>query len=291
MRRYAAGHSLLADALIEEAPAAMVTAKDLRTALQSLVASFDRVAAAVGEEYGREANTFPQDPRQRRVGLLRRLLDGELVDTSDLNYDLSVHHLGIAASGFDAAEALRTVGERLDRYLLVAQPDECGTWAWLGGRRPFDRHEIDLLVSFRWPEQTAIACGEPGQGLADWRLTHRQAVAALPVAQRGAATFVRYVDVALLAAALRDDLLATSLRRSYLKPLEGERDGGDAMRRTLRAYFSVAGNVSSAAHVLGVNRRTVSRRLATIQDRLGHSLDGAAIEIETALRLDELKNT
>ena len=42
---------------------------------------------------------------------------------------------------------------------------------------------------------------------------------------RGPEPFVRYVDVALLAAVLQDDLLATSLRKLYLEPLEAERDG------------------------------------------------------------------
>jgi hypothetical protein len=54
--------------------------------------------------------------------------------------------------------------------------------------------------------------GEPARGIDGWRLSHRQAKAALPTALRAPEAFVRYGDVALLAATLADDLLATSLR-------------------------------------------------------------------------------
>ena len=60
----------------------------------------------------------------------------------------------------------------------------------------------------------------------------------MPVAERRGQSLVRYVDVALQAAIVRDDLLATSLRQIYLAPLEKARDGGEVARETLRAYFA-----------------------------------------------------
>lgn len=288
LRRYGAGYSLFADAVLEEAAAVDCSVADMRSVLHSLSDRFSRIVSTVAEEYRREAKAFPRDTRRRQIQLLRRLIAGESLAISDLNYDLRAHHLGFVASGLKAGEALRAFAERFDRQLLFARPDGQVAWAWLGGRRPFEPPELDLITGFRWPQQTAIACGEPGQGLAGWRLTHRQAAAALPVAQRGAIVFVQYADVALLASVIQDELLSTSLRRLYLDPLEDERDGGETMRRTLRAYFAARGNASSAAAALGVNRRTVSSRLAVIENRFGRSLDRAAIEINTALRLDEL---
>jgi hypothetical protein len=41
---------------------------------------------------------------------------------------------------------------------------------------------------------------------------------------------------------------------------------------------------------LGVNRGTVSSRLAAAEDRLGGSIDDSAAEIEIALRLDEVRS-
>ena len=289
LRRYAAGHSLLADTLLEEAAVAGIAARDLKTALRALASRYDRVVAAIGEEYVREAEGLPHTSEQRRVQLLHRLLAGELIDTARLDYDFGAHHLGIVASGFGASEALRTLEEKLDRRLLLAQPDEQATWAWIGGRRGFETTELESLATFDWPGQAAFGCGGPAQGLAGWRLTHRQAAAALPIAQCGTQALVYHADVALLASVLQDDLLAASLRQAYLAPLEADRDGGAAAKDTLRAYFAAAGNVSSAAAALGLNRGTVSSRLAAIEERLGRSLQNAYAELKTALRLDEIE--
>lgn len=289
MRRYAAGHSLIADTLLDEAAAAGIGAAELKSALRALAERYDRVVVAVTEEYGREAEVDPHSSERRRYALLRRLLAGERLDASELGYEFGVHHLAIVASGAAAAQALAALGERLDRRLLLAEPDEQSAWAWLGGRRRFECEELGSIASFPWPEGAALACGEPGQGLAGWRLSHRQAAAALPVAERGPATLVHYADVALLASILQDDLLATSLRQAYLAPLESERGGAAAAKQTLRAYFAAAGNVSSAAAALGVNRATVRSRLGAIEERYGRPLDATSAEIEVALRLDEIE--
>ncbi len=289
LRRYAAGHSLLADTLLDEAVAAGIGAADLKSALRTLAARYDRVVAAVSEEYGREAEEDPQSFERRRYALLRRLLAGEPLDASELGYEFDAYHLAVVGSGSAAAQALADLGEHLDRRLLLAEPDEQSAWAWLGGRRPFECEELGFISSVARPEGSVLACGEPGHGLGGWRLSHRQATAALPVAQRGPVTLVHYTTVALLASVLQDDLLATSLRQGYLAPLEQERDGGATAKDTLRAYFGAAGNVSSAAAALGVNRATVRSRLIAIEERLERSLESASAEIEVALRLDQLE--
>ena len=105
---------------------------------------------------------------------------------------------------------------------------------------------------------------------------------------RGSQSLVRYADVALLASILQDDLLAISLRQLYLAPLSEERDGGSALRQTLRAYFAAERNVSSAAGALSVSRQTVVNRLHVIEERFERSLNSCAAEVEAALRLEDL---
>jgi DNA-binding PucR family transcriptional regulator len=78
-----------------------------------------------------------------------------------------------------------------------------------------------------------------------------------------------------------------SLRQLYLEPLAGERDGGEVLRETLRAYFEAERNVSSAAAALGVTRKTVTNRLCVVEERLGRRLGLCSAEIEAVLRLDE----
>ncbi len=161
-------------------------------------------------------------------------------------------------------------------------------WAWLGTRRGIDADRLQREIGRAWPETAVLVTGEPTQGLSGWRLTHRQARATLPIAlcssQRG---FVRYADIALLASILQDALVG-SLREIYLAPLPEERDGGDALRKILRAYFVANRNISSTAAALGVSRRTVANRLATVERRIGRPLSGILSELEWALRLDDL---
>jgi DNA-binding PucR family transcriptional regulator len=87
---------------------------------------------------------------------------------------------------------------------------------------------------------------------------------------------------------LQDELLATTLRRLYLEPLQAERDGGEVAIETLRAYFAAGRNVSSAAAVLGVKRHTVTSRVRAIEEKIGRSLDTCTAEVEVTLRLQQL---
>lgn len=167
-------------------------------------------------------------------------------------------------------------------------PDGEGmVWAWLGGRNPLPPG-FDRVLAKTWPPRLPLALGEPTCDLSGWRLTHQQARAALPIAQRSPEAFVRYADVAVLASICQDEVLTTSLRELYLAPLEQERDGGEVARETLRAYFVAGRNAASAAAALGVSRQAVTKRLRAIEVALGRPLAGNAIELEAALRIEAL---
>jgi hypothetical protein len=285
LRRYAAGYALLRDVLIEEAERSQLEGKALKRLLRNQAALFDAVLAAVSEEYGREAQSRPDSTEERRAERVERLLAGELLDTSGLEYDFSGYHLGAIAAGPEAGEVLRDLAKALDRRLLAVSRGEETLWAWLGARRTLDAGEFERLVSKSWPDQVSLAIGEPAQGLAGWRLTHRQAEAARGVALNRPQRLTRYADVALLASVLRDDDLVAFLVNTFLMPLRGKREGGETLHQTLRAYFASGRNVSCAAAALGVTRHTVTNRLRTVEQRIARSIDTCAAEIETALRL------
>jgi PucR C-terminal helix-turn-helix domain/GGDEF-like domain len=287
LRRYSAGYVLLADFLIEEAEQSELRGEALQRLLRSQ-GSLDRLLAAVSEEYAREASETPGTDEQRRAERIERLLAGEPLDTSAFAYDFEGVHLGAIGSGPDVWQALRDLAAAIDASLLAVRRDEGTVWAWFSGRRTPDCEELRCRVGAEWPAQATLVLGELGRGLSGWRLTHRQARAALPVALRSSKSFIRYADVALLAGILQDDLLATSLRELYLVPLSSERDGGEVARETLSAYFTAERNISSAAAALGVSRRTVTNRLRAIEARLGRKLGPVAGEVEAALRLDDL---
>jgi hypothetical protein len=288
LRRYFAGNTLFGDFLVEEAERAEVQSSVLRRLLAEQATLGDRLLAAVSTEYARAATERPHTAAGRRRECVRSLLAGELVDHSELGYDLAAHHLALMAQGEGAEELVRGLAKSLDRRLLAVQRDEEPKWAcWLGGRRPLEVEAALRELSGKVPDGVYVAVGEPAEGLAGWRFSHLQAKAALPVAERRGEPVVRYADVALVASVLRDDLVAGSLRQLYLAPLEQGRDGGSAARQTLRAYFAAERNVSSTAAALGVDRRTVSNRLRAIEALLGRSLKDSATDLEIALRIDD----
>jgi PucR C-terminal helix-turn-helix domain len=287
LRRYLAGHTLLGDFILQEAEENL-SSEGLQRICRRQATLFDRVLQAITDEYKRHAAPRSPSLERARVECVEALLAGELVDSARLGYEIEDrYHLGAIAQGPEARTALRELSVRLDSRLLLLEAGSF-TWAWFGTGRGIQADEASLLAASHWPSHTALALGESGEGIDGWRLTHRQARAAIAIAVRGPRNVVRYTEVALLAAALGDEVLAASLRERYLRPLEGERDGGASLRKTLRAYFASERNVSSSAAVLGINRNTVTSRLQEIAERLGKPLAECSTELEVALRLDEL---
>ena len=328
LRRYVVGHTLLEQFVMEEAdrgetaggplaPPAQRSA--LRGALRAQASVLDRLLSAIAGEYRDELARAGRSPERSRSELVRGLLTGEWPSGADsatprdvsreLGYDLEAEHIGVIASGAGAREALRELADRLDRRLLCVEWGESTIWAWIGGRRALaiaalERAMSGLDGSGGAPRSISFAVGEPARGLAGWRLTHQQAQAALLVALRRSripgngtprngtppaqVTLTRYADVALLAAALKDQALARALIEIYIAPLEDSRMGGPALRQTLRAYLAAERSVSSAAAALGVVRKTVESRLRTIEEKLGRTLHPCPAELEVALLLDEL---
>jgi hypothetical protein len=287
LRRYSAGNALIGDILVEEAERAEVSSSDLRRLLHRQATTFERLLKAVTDEHAREANARPTTTTGWRYQHIKRLLAGRLPNgDGELDYDLDGHHVGLMASGDGAQEAMRELAKKLDRRLLACRREEEPVWAcWLGGRWPLGVEEALRGLGEISLGQVFVAVGEPGEGLAGWRLSHRQAEAALPIAERRGQHVVRYADVAVLASILRDDLGTISLRQLYLKPLESGRDGGKVARETMRAYFATQRNISSTAAVLGVDRRTVTNRIRALEELFGRPLGEFATDLETALRL------
>jgi hypothetical protein len=288
LRRYFAGHSLLEDFLLEEAEAeGELDPAELKRILRSQAALADRLLAAVSDVYSEEANCRRHSAQRRRAERIERLLAGEPLDTADIAYDFGGWHLGMLTSGPGSQELPKSLAGPLQCRLLSVPRPEGTVWAWLAFRRRPDPEEIAAVLPADLSRGCTLALGEPGEGIAGWRLSHRQAAVALPVAQRGPRRAVRYADAATLASVLQDELLAVSLRRLYLEPLETERDGGVALRETLRAYFGAGRNVSSAAVTLGVYRHTVTKRIRIVEERIGRRLDQCAVDLELALALDQ----
>jgi hypothetical protein len=321
LRRYLVGHTLFEQFVMDEAAGSGLAdeREALRGALRAQAAVLDRLLERIAGEYGDELARMGRSPEQRRAERVRRLLEGGVAEDgavaeAGLDYELEDRwHLGVIATGADAARVVRGLAVGADRRLLSVAQGERSVWAWLGGRQRFAAGELERVIGMgphppaegREPHPpgshpagshpaVVLAFGEPARGIEGWRLTHQQAQAANVVTSRRnrngippAQAVTRYADVALLASVLQDEALAKALLDIYVAPLEDAR-GGSVLRETLRAYLATECHVSSAATALGVVRRTVDSRLRTIEQRLGRSLHPCPAELKVALELNEL---
>lgn len=285
LRRYLAGHALLSDCLIEEAGS--LSKAELKRLLRREIELFDRLLASISEAYAQEERGRPRSAGQRRVELVRMLLAGGRVDSLELGYELEGWHVGMVAAGPGISQALRDLAAALDQRLLAVSDGAGTVWAWLGGRHAISAREVLRLAETCLSARSRLGLGETGQGVEGWRRTHHQAKASMSIAMRGAPRPVAYADVALLASALKDDVLLSSLRDTYLAPLESESDGGAALRKTLYAYFEAGCQVSSAAAALGVARQTVSARLRSVEEKIERPVGACSAELKLALHLSE----
>lgn len=290
LRRYFAGFAVLGDFLLQEAESGPVLQPAaVQEMLGDLSSLLDRLAVDVAGEHSRVSHESRSSAELRRAGLVKGLLEGESVDALGLSYELECHHLAALARGAGAGEALRRLAAALDARLLLVPRGEEAVWAWLGSQQRLDPERALRQAGECRSGGLTIALGEPGRRLEGWRLSHRQAKAALSVALAGPDRVVRYADVAMLASIAQDELLVASLQQLYLEPLARHRGGSEVLRRTLRAYFNAQRNSTSAASSLGVSRKTVTNRLAVVEERLGRPIASCVAELEAALCLEELE--
>lgn len=289
LRRYFAGFTLFASYVLQEAEAvSQRTGVSLHRFMQVQTAQFDQFVTTLCEEYNLEREKWLRSSYRRQADRVEQLLSGELVDPSGLPVEFDCWHVGLVAKGPQTAEALQLVAAALDLRLFLVRPGSGVLWAWLFSQRAPDLDKIQEELARGAAAGGSFAIGEAGKGLAGWRTTHQQARACLPVAVKGSGRVVRYSEVGVIAALLQDELLITSLRRRYLRPLKEGREGEGILPETLRAYLSAERNVSSTAAALGISRSTVSNRLRTIEKRLGQPLGNCIFELEATLRLAEL---
>jgi PucR C-terminal helix-turn-helix domain/GGDEF-like domain len=287
LRRYAAGDRLVGEFIMEEA--ARFPNDVMRQILRTQGPHVDRLMASVAAEYMSELELVRRSPVQRLAERVRRLLAGDApLDAAALDYEFEAWHLGLIVTGSRPDVAARTLAAGLSRQPLVVPRDEESAWAWLGGRQRLALTEVERYLAAGVLGDVTLAVGEPRRGLEGWRLTHHEAKAAQQVMLRRPQPLTQASDVVLLAAVLRDDLLAKSLRETYLAPLD-EGDSGQVLRETLRAYFDAGFNAATAAAALQIDRHTVQRRLRKVEEALGRLLHTCHAEIEVALVLEELE--
>jgi hypothetical protein len=287
LRGYASGYSVFIEyalCILEEFPTSVAS----RDVLRPLADQFDRAVNAIASEYIQAAPSNDRLTPALQSRLIEKLLTGQHVDSSALQYDFSGWHVAMMLERrSDAPARLRQVSRRCDVRLLLAElgDDQLTVWFGSGSRKKLETlaYETEKEV-----ENTPIAVGEPSPEFTGWQLTFRQVESIWPYVRHSPNGTHRYADTGLIVAIAVDPVLGRSLKSIYLDPLGTGSDESGRLLETLRAYLSCGRNASSTAASLGLSRQTVRNRLRTVEERLGRSLDQCGAEVEIALRFDRL---
>jgi PucR C-terminal helix-turn-helix domain/GGDEF-like domain len=285
---YRAGHAVLWSAWMQEverhASSPQLRRRLLEVGSEFMFAYVERCTGFVVDEYTRAREDTVRSRNYRRLQLVRGILEGASSDSAELDYELSIHHVGLVAWGPEAEPVLRRLSAKIGERSLTIPGDDGSVWGWTGRHAEFASGLDDLVAASNIPTDTSVAYGTPASGVAGFRRTHREAQDARSVAARRPAPATSFAKVAIEALALANEERATALVERELGPLARNGPRSERHLATLKAYFSAGQNAAAAAARLGINERTVRNRLQVIEDALGYPPTARRLELETALR-------
>ena len=164
--------------------------------------------------------------------------------------------------------------------------DESSAWAWLPlGIR--DRFDAAGAAEAGVDGDLHFAFGEAARGVAGFRLTHQQALAAQAVALAAGSpprvvTFGEVAPVAMMlgsAELLRVWVLAT------LAGLATDDEHHARLRDTLLVFLQAGGSYKAAAEQLVLHKNTVQYRIRKAEESLGRPAGENRHDVELALRV------
>ncbi|MBF6216570.1 helix-turn-helix domain-containing protein [Nocardia abscessus] len=246
----------------------------------------------------------------RRAETVRALLDGDDVDVEQasvrLGYRLSQQHLAFVLwtdeptgepAGAEATGLLDRVAARLatsfgSARVLTVPSGASAMWAWAGSDDVERAAELaapgqlERLAGAQVEAPVRVAFGVPAAGIAGFRRSHREAVAARQVAERAPAggprvTGYRTVEIAYLAGA--DEAAMRGLVERELGALAGRDANAARLRATLHAYLRGHRSPEATAKALGVHKNTVRYRVQRIEQLLGYPIEERGFPLEIAL--------
>ena len=292
LQTYRIGHAVAWDAMIEAVNEMDELDRQARTDVLLVCSRYtfayvDRVIPFVTEEYTRERDRLMRGREQRRVQLVRDVLDGAVVDGGELGYELATSHRGVDRLGCrDRSAICRSWPARwsCDCWSCRSAARRCGRG--LAVRARATKRCAARSPSSSW-QDVGLAFGRVGDGPEGFRSSHREARGAHRIAVATGAAVMHYDDVALECVMLADERAARAFIAAELAPLDRGRDGGK-LRETLTAYFASGFNASAAAAMLKVNDRTIAYRLNSIEEQLGRPVRARQTELQAAIRLERV---
>lgn len=295
LRAYRLGQAECQQLMIEafargtDDPAAIVAATVEFSA--ATFAYIDGLSEQVVQAHAEERRRWLQSRAAARAAEVATVLAGDALEVGQaermLGYELGRAHLGLV--GWGDPEVLEREVRRIATDLgcvrepLVVPSDAGGVWAWL----PLPRDGADPRSVTTSAAGIRLAVGSPGTGLAGFRATHRQALAARAVAfaaDDDARTQVTTYADAGLVALLRTDLgeLAGWVRE-VLGDLALDDEPHERLRESVRVLLAHGGSHTAAAAELSVHRNTVLYRVRRAEEARGRPLEDGRLDVEVAL--------
>ncbi|WP_183097557.1 PucR family transcriptional regulator [Nocardioides pelophilus] len=242
--------------------------------------------------YGEERERWLRSALTRRTQLVASILDGDRVDIDeagrDLGHSLRRHQTALVLWEADAradgdavprleAEAARLAARCAAPRPLVLQAGPAEVWAWLATDRPPDAGGWSAEVT----PGVRVAVGVTAPGVAGFRDSHREAVAARALADVLPDPLVAYADVEVVSLLSRDRSAMETFVRRELGDLAADDAATARLRATALAYLEVG--MEGAAARLAIHRNTVRYRLHQAEGLLGHPITERRRELELAL--------
>jgi hypothetical protein len=302
LRAYRLGHTCFSDWLLRELAEHAVDAETITATAQStarLVAGYiDQVSEEMVTAYTKEREDWLRNCSAARAARIRDLLSGQRVTVSateaTLGYRLRQYHVGVVCWTGDAAIAVDNI-TRLERAIahVAAQTacgadpvflprDESSAWAWL----PLGiRDRFDPALS-NPDDGVHVAFGDAVKGIAGFRLTHQQAIAAQAVALAGGSPprVVTYTEVAPVAMMLATRDLLRAWVLSTLGPLATDDEQHARLRDTLLVFLQSGGSYKATAERLLLHKNTVQYRIHKAEESLGRPVGNNRHDVELALQ-------
>ncbi len=261
----------------------------LDTTLEALIVAFTE-----------EREQWQRGALARRAGVVQAILAGQAVDidraTTALAYPLSRHHVAFTLRAGDEVPDLDV--QRLlengsgaissalggSRPLMVASGARA-VWCWTSTPGPVD--SSSALAEAVLPGLLFGTLGRSHLGVAGFRASHQEAVAALSIGRRPQGGLLRFEEVEL--ACLAAGALGPDLRRAFadreLGTLAGHDESTVRLRQSLRVYLQQGCDATATGELLGLHPNTVRYRIRQAENKIGHSILYRRGHVELALEI------
>jgi DNA-binding PucR family transcriptional regulator len=279
--------------------ASIVSAAGLRIA-ESTAAYIDRVSEELVAAYEAEKENWLRNLGAARAARVRAILQGDRIDVDAseavLGYRLRQHHVGVVcwvdeeAGGETLAQLERASTEVAHQSGCEGRPfflpqDESSAWTWLP-LGATDTFTVPTMRGAGTESGIRFAFGAAGTGVAGFRRTHQQALAAHAVALAAGpsgprlTSFTEVAPLALMASSV--ELLRTWVHET-LGQLADDDDQHARLRDTLRVFLEENGSYKATAERLILHKNSVQYRVRKAEEALGHPVADYRLSVELAL--------